>query len=89
MDCVSTYISALTYYDALQFHYICLGDSVELWENNLFAFKTANKLTVEKEKLFIQRNAFTKVFGNHHLFWDQDPYACGSGNIKRICRRDF
>lgn len=60
MDCVSTYISALTYYDALQFHYICLGDSVELWENNLFAVKTANKLTVEKEKLFIQSNGLQK-----------------------------
>ena len=75
MDCESTYISALTYYDALQFHYICLGDSEELWENNLSAVKAANKLSVEKEKLFIQRNAFTKVFGNHDLFWDQDPFA--------------
>lgn len=75
MDCESTYISALTYYDALQFHYICLGDSEELWENNLFAVKAANKLSLEKEKFFIQRNAFTKVFGNHDLFWDQDPFA--------------
>ena len=87
MDCESTYISALTYNDALQFHYICLGDSEELWENNLFAVRATNKLSVEKEKLFIQRNAFTKVFGNRDFFWDQNPFACGS--IKRICRRDF
>jgi predicted phosphodiesterase len=75
MHCESTYVSALTHYNEQGFHYICLGDCEELWENNLFAVKAANKASIEKEKLFVQRNAFTKVFGNHDLFWDQDPFA--------------
>ena len=75
MHCESTYVAALDYYNQQLFHYICLGDSEELWENNLFAVKEANKLSIEKERSFAQRNAFTKVFGNHDLFWDQDPFA--------------
>lgn len=75
MGCENTYVSALNYYDQQNFHYICLGDSEELWENNLFAVKDANKLSFAKETSFIQRSAFTKIFGNHDLFWDQDPFA--------------
>ena len=75
MYCENTYIAALDYYNRENFHYICLGDGEELWENILFAVKDKNKLSFEKEKLFVQRNAFTKVFGNHDLFWDQDPFA--------------
>lgn len=75
MGCERTYIAALDYYDQQNFHYICLGDTEELWENNLFSVKDANKLSIVKERLFVQRNAFTKLFGNHDLFWDQDPFA--------------
>ena len=75
MQCENTYVAALDFYNRENFHYICLGDAEELWENNLFAVKDKNQLSFEKEKLFVQRNAFTKVFGNHDLFWDQDPFA--------------
>ncbi len=73
--CEHTYVEALAYYEQQQFHYICLGDSEELWENNLFAVKAANKMSIEQEKRFAERGAFTKIFGNHDLFWDQDPFA--------------
>jgi predicted phosphodiesterase len=74
-DCEQTYLHALDYYEANGFHYICLGDSEELWENGLQEVKKANVLSIEKEKTFIRRGALTKVFGNHDLFWDQDPFA--------------
>lgn len=75
MACEGNYAAALDYYNRESFHYISLGDTEELWENNLFAVRDANKLSIEKEKAFALRNAFTKVFGNHDLFWDQDPFA--------------
>jgi predicted phosphodiesterase len=75
MVCEETYSAALDYYNRENFRFICLGDSEELWENNLFVVRNANKRSIEKEKAFVQRNAFIKVFGNHDLFWDQDPFA--------------
>jgi predicted phosphodiesterase len=69
------YLVALAYYNTHQYHLICLGDSEELWENQLGAVKKHNKRTFEAEKLFLQRNSFTKVFGNHDLYWDNDPLA--------------
>jgi hypothetical protein len=41
----------------------------------LSAVKKANTLSFEKEKLFLNRNAFIKVFGNHDLEWDNSPFA--------------
>ena len=75
MVCENSYLTALDYYYNNNFHYICLGDCEELWENNLFAVRKNNAASIEKEKQFIQRDALTKVFGNHDLFWDQDPFA--------------
>ncbi|MBV9988274.1 MAG: metallophosphoesterase family protein [Chitinophagaceae bacterium] len=75
MVCEQTYLEALDYYEKNAFHYICLGDGEELWENNLFAVRAANKASIEKEKTFVQRQALTKVFGNHDLFWDADPFS--------------
>jgi predicted phosphodiesterase len=75
MVCEQTYLEALNYYEKNAFHYICLGDAEELWENNLFAVRAANKASIEKEKLFVQRGALTKIFGNHDLFWDTDPFS--------------
>jgi predicted phosphodiesterase len=69
------YLYALDHYEQQQFHYICLGDCEELWENNLFAIRDAHALSIEKENRFAKRKAFTKIFGNHDLFWDQDPLA--------------
>jgi UDP-2,3-diacylglucosamine pyrophosphatase LpxH len=69
------YLAALGHYYREGFHYINLGDSEELWKNRFAAIKKHNKATFEKENLFLLRNAFTKIFGNHDLYWDNDPLA--------------
>jgi predicted phosphodiesterase len=69
------YLAALDYYHNQQFFYINLGDSEELWENLFITIKKHNKATFESEKRFINRKAFIKIFGNHDLYWDNDPLA--------------
>jgi predicted phosphodiesterase len=69
------YLAALEHYYHNQFFYINLGDSEELWENLFVTVKKHNKATFEKEKMFLNRNAFIKIFGNHDLYWDNDPLA--------------
>src|SRR5476649_425306 len=69
------YLAALDHYNKEEFFYINLGDSEELWENLIVTIKRHNKNTFEKEKLFIKRKAFIKIFGNHDLYWDNDPLA--------------
>lgn len=69
------YLTALNYYEDQQFFYINLGDSEELWENLFITIKKHNKATFESEKRFINRKAFLKIFGNHDLYWDNDPLA--------------
>ena len=69
------YLYALEYYNLHNFHFISLGDAEELWENTLATVKKCNTESFNKEKLFLQRNAFTKVFGNHDLEWDNSPLA--------------
>jgi len=69
------YLAALDYYNQQQFYYINLGDSEELWENNIFSVMKHNKDCFAKELLFIQRKAYCKIYGNHDLFWDNDPLA--------------
>ncbi len=69
------YLAALDHYNREGFCYICLGDGEELWENLFLTVKKHNKATFQKEKMFIKRDAFIKVFGNHDLYWDNDPLA--------------
>jgi predicted phosphodiesterase len=69
------YLAALTYYYKNHFHYINLGDSEELWENTFMTVKKHNKDTFEHEGLFAASGAFTKIFGNHDLYWDNSPFA--------------
>jgi len=76
------YLRALEYYSQQDFHYINLGDSEELWENLLESVIKHNKETFEAEKAFIDKNHFTKIFGNHDLYWDNDPLS--QFNLKRI-----
>jgi len=76
------YLKALEHYNGENFRYINLGDSEELWENLLESVIKHNKSTFEKEKAFIARNAFIKIFGNHDLYWDNDPLA--GFNLGRI-----
>lgn len=74
-NCAKNYVAALNYYNENDFFYINLGDSEELWENLFATVKRHNKLTFEAEKRFLWRNAFIKIFGNHDLYWDNDPLA--------------
>ncbi len=74
----NNYLAALDYYDKAQFFYINLGDSEELWENLFVTINRHNKATFESEKRFINRQAFLKIFGNHDLYWDNDPLAAVS-----------
>jgi len=69
------YQAALDHYYEKDFTYISLGDSEELWENSIWQVKKKNTAIFEQEKKFLQRNKFIKVFGNHDLFWDNDPLA--------------
>jgi len=75
MQCEPNYLAALDYYNEKKFCFISLGDNEELWENRWPAVKKNNAASFEKEKKFIERNAFVKVFGNHDLFWNTDPFA--------------
>lgn len=76
------YLAALTYYNKENYLFINLGDSEELWENLMEPVIKYNKGTFECEKAFLKRNAFLKVFGNHDLYWDNDPLA--AFNLTRI-----
>lgn len=80
------YLAALDYYNKQEFTYISLGDAEELWENNLHQVKKHNTISFNAEKPFIQRKAFFKVFGNHDLYWSNDPFA--SWQLKRIYGSD-
>ncbi|EOR93306.1 hypothetical protein ADIARSV_3517 [Arcticibacter svalbardensis MN12-7] len=69
------YLAALNYYNQENYLYCNLGDSEELWKNTLTGVLKSNTATFDQEHLFSQRNAFIKVFGNHDLYWDNDPLA--------------
>ncbi len=69
------YLRALDHYSKNDFTYISLGDSEELWENSIWTVKKKNTAVFELEKIFLQKNKFIKIFGNHDLFWDNDPLA--------------
>jgi len=73
--CEANYIQALDYYYQNGFHLIALGDCEELWENTLTAVRKAHTASFQKEAQFIPKNAFIKIFGNHDLYWDNDPFA--------------
>lgn len=80
--CEKNYLAALDYYNEENFYFINMGDCEELWENTIFGLMKRNKRTFQKEKLFVQRKAYCKIFGNHDLFWDNDPLA--SVYLKKI-----
>ena len=73
--CEKTYLTALEYYNQENFYFINLGDCEELWENTMFGISKNNEAVYAMEKRFILRDAYCKVFGNHDLFWDNDPLA--------------
>lgn len=69
------YIAALNYYNNNEFCFINLGDCEELWENTLGQVKKYNQKPFDAEKKFLKRKAFFKIFGNHDLYWANDPLA--------------
>lgn len=71
----ATYTRALDHYFDNGFHFISLGDCEELWENLIWTVLAKNKISFEAEKKFVAAGRFTKVFGNHDLFWNNDPLA--------------
>jgi UDP-2,3-diacylglucosamine pyrophosphatase LpxH len=73
--CEKSYLAALSYYNQGNFYYINLGDCEELWENTMFGISKKNETVYLAERQFIKRNAYCKIFGNHDLFWDNDPLA--------------
>lgn len=70
-----TYVAALNNYNEQNYHLIALGDCEELWENTLLQIRKHNEASFEVEAKFLQRLAFTKIFGNHDLDWEIDPLA--------------
>lgn len=73
--CEKNYLAALDYYEQHKFYFVNLGDSEELWKNNIFSVMKHNKKNFHKEKFFIERNACCKIIGNHDLFWRENPIA--------------
>lgn len=82
MKAETTYLAALDHYFENKFQFISLGDAEELWENTLNQVKKNNTITFESEKRFILQDRFFKVFGNHDLYWDNNPIA--SQQLKAI-----
>ena len=71
----ANYLAALQYYNSNGFSLICLGDCEELWENSLGKVKDSYPKTFEVERKFAERKSFVKIFGNHDLYWGNDPFA--------------
>lgn len=71
----SNYLAALNYYYGMGYTLIILGDSEELWKFNLFTVSKHNKPSFDLEKKFLKRKGLIKVFGNHDVFWNNDPFA--------------
>lgn len=69
------YITALDYYYQQNFALIALGDCEELWENTITGIRKNQQPSFDKEKMFADANRFFKIFGNHDLFWANDPFA--------------
>jgi predicted phosphodiesterase len=69
------YIAALNYYLEQHFHFISLGDEEELWENTIWQVNSKNKDSIALQKEFQQKSSYTKIFGNHDIFWNNDPFA--------------
>lgn len=80
------YLAALDYYQRNDYYFISLGDNEELWENSLGKVKKFNERTFEAERKFVEKNTFMKIFGNHDLYWGNDPFAWWQ--LKSIYKQD-
>ncbi|MFL5742324.1 MAG: metallophosphoesterase [Flavisolibacter sp.] len=75
MLCEPNYLAALDYYYQQGWFYIAMGDCEELWENTLFAVKKKQRPSFDREQQFFVNNRGIKIFGNHDLYWQNDPFA--------------
>jgi predicted phosphodiesterase len=75
MLCEPNYLAALDHYFQNGYFYIALGDCEELWENTLMAVKKHQQPSFAREKEFFINNRGIKIFGNHDLYWQNDPLA--------------
>lgn len=73
--CEDNYLQALQHYRNEGYHLIALGDCEELWENTWLSVRKHQMPSFEQERKFHEANAFTKIFGNHDLLWQNDPLA--------------
>lgn len=73
--CEPAYLASLQHYHQNNFTLVSLGDCEELWENLLGGVRTAHKQSFEAERRFAEGGRFVKIFGNHDLFWANDPLA--------------
>lgn len=69
------YLAALDYYNKEEYYLVGLGDCEELWENSLSQVKKCYAAVFAAEKKFAKAQRFIKIFGNHDLFWQNDPIA--------------
>jgi predicted phosphodiesterase len=69
------YMAALEYYYQQGYHLISLGDEEELWKYTIWQVSTAHKDSIALQKKFFKEKRFTKVFGNHDIFWHNEPFA--------------
>lgn len=69
------YLASLEWYLKNDYTLISLGDSEEFWENTVIQVKKHNQKSFNLERQFHERQKFFKVFGNHDLYWDNDPLA--------------
>jgi hypothetical protein len=69
--CERAYNAALTYYRALGWHLVELGDVEELWENSLAEVLTSYPETLRLAAEFCADGAggYTRLYGNHDLAW--------------------
>lgn len=75
VSAVPNYLAALNYYNDHGFTLVNLGDNEELWESRLIPVKKFHSASFDAERKFVEREAFVKIFGNHDLFWTDDPSA--------------
>lgn len=64
-----TYNAALTYYRALDYHLVELGDVEELWENGFDEVVSNYATTLALAAEFQKAGRYHRVFGNHDLVW--------------------
>lgn len=66
------YLAALDHYNKNGFTFISLGDCEELWENKPDIIMEKNKSDMQAESLFLQKDRYYRVYGNHDLEWKYD-----------------